>query len=62
MFNMGVPELVLILVIGLLIFGPAKLPELGKSIGKGINEFKRASREMKEELSESISTSDKSAS
>lgn len=42
MFNMGFPELILILIIALVIFGPAKLPEVGKAIGKGLKEFKAA--------------------
>lgn len=42
MFNMGFPELVLILVLALIIFGPAKLPEIGKAFGKGLKEFKTA--------------------
>ncbi|KAB2954709.1 twin-arginine translocase TatA/TatE family subunit [Heliorestis acidaminivorans] len=46
--NIGIPELLLILVVSLLIFGPGKLPEIGKSLGKGINEFKRATSPKKE--------------
>lgn len=42
MFNLGMSELVLILVIALVVFGPGKLPEVGKAIGKGIQEFKQA--------------------
>ncbi|MFW5787709.1 MAG: twin-arginine translocase TatA/TatE family subunit [Halanaerobiales bacterium] len=42
MFGLGVPELLLILVIGLVIFGPAKLPEIGQALGKSIKEFKKA--------------------
>lgn len=45
MFDIGVPELLLILVIGLVFFGPGKLPELGKAIGKSLREFKNASEE-----------------
>ena len=40
--NIGVPELVIIGVIALLVFGPGRLPELGKSLGRGISEFKAA--------------------
>lgn len=41
--NLGMPELILILVIALVVFGPKKLPEIGKSMGKTLNEFRRAS-------------------
>jgi len=47
MWNIGFPELVVIFVIALLVFGPRKLPELGKTLGKGLAEFKRASNELK---------------
>jgi len=47
MWNLGFPELVIIFVVALVIFGPRKLPELGRSLGKGLAEFKRASNELK---------------
>lgn len=45
MFNVGFPELVVILLIVLLIFGAARLPEIARSLGKAINEFKKAMKE-----------------
>lgn len=45
MFGLGVPELVLILIIGLVLFGAGKLPEVGRALGKSIKEFKEAGAE-----------------
>ena len=50
----GIPELIIIFTIALIIFGPRKLPELGKSLGKSLAEFKRASNELKNTLDEEI--------
>ncbi|HKY22275.1 MAG TPA: TatA/E family twin arginine-targeting protein translocase [Vicinamibacterales bacterium] len=52
----GMPEMIVIAVIALIIFGPRKLPELGKSLGKSIAEFKRASNDLKNTLEEEIRT------
>ena len=54
MGSIGMPEMLVILVIALIIFGPRKLPELGKSLGKSLAEFKRASNELKSTLEEEI--------
>jgi len=50
----GVPELLIIFVVALIVFGPRKLPELGKSLGRSIAEFKRASNELQNTLDEEI--------
>jgi TatA/E family protein of Tat protein translocase len=52
--SIGMPELVIIFVIALIIFGPKKLPELGRSLGRSLNEFKRASNELKNTLEEEV--------
>lgn len=49
-FNLGFPELVVILVLVLLLFGPKKLPDFARSMGQAIREFRRASQEMVEEI------------
>jgi sec-independent protein translocase protein TatA len=52
--SIGMPELLIIFVIALIIFGPRKLPELGRSLGKSLAEFKRASNELRNTLEEEI--------
>ena len=47
MFDIGLPELLVILVIALIVFGPQKLPELGKALGKAIREFRKTTEEVK---------------
>ncbi len=50
MFNLGLPELVLILVLALVVFGPKKLPEIGKAMGKSLREFKKATSDFQNQL------------
>jgi sec-independent protein translocase protein TatA len=52
--SIGMPELILIFVVALLVFGPKKLPEIGRSIGKGLAEFKKASEELKRTIEQEI--------
>lgn len=61
MGSLGYPELLLIFVVALLVFGPRKLPELGRSLGKSLSEFKRASNELRSTLDEEIRLEDRRA-
>lgn len=44
MFGLGFSELVIVLIVALIVFGPGKLPQVGKALGKGISEFRRAAK------------------
>ncbi len=50
MFGIGLPELLIILAIALIVIGPKKLPDMAKSLGRALNEFKKATREFKDSL------------
>lgn len=52
--SIGMPELIVIFVIALVVFGPRKLPELGRSLGRALAEFKRATNELQNTLEEEI--------
>jgi len=50
MFGIGTPEIIIIVVVALLVFGPKRLPDIGKSLGKGLREFKKATSEFKDQM------------
>jgi len=54
MGTIGFPELLVVFVIALIVFGPRRLPEIGKALGQGINEFKRASKDLQNRLEQEI--------
>jgi TatA/E family protein of Tat protein translocase len=56
--NIGLPELMIILAVALLVFGPKKLPEVGRSIGKALREFRKTTDEIKGKFEEQIRVDD----
>jgi TatA/E family protein of Tat protein translocase len=61
MFGLGLPEMLLIFVIALVVFGPKKLPDLGKSIGRAMAEFKKATDDFQESVKEEMKEVEKTA-
>jgi TatA/E family protein of Tat protein translocase len=59
--SIGMPELVVIFLVALIFFGPRKLPELGRTLGKSLGEFKRATRELRSTLEEEIEVEERQA-
>ena len=59
MFGIGVQELIIIAIIALIIVGPKKLPDLAKSLGKGFNEFKRATDGITDDIKETLKEDEK---
>jgi len=51
---LGMPEIIMIFVVGLLLFGPRKMPQLGRSIGRALGEFRRASNEFKRTVEDEV--------
>lgn len=58
MFGIGMPELLIIMAIALVVIGPQKLPELARSLGKGLSEFKRATEGFKQTMEDSVKVAD----
>jgi len=54
MGNLGMPELMMIMLLALLLFGPKKLPEIGKQVGKALGEFKKASNDLKRSIQDEM--------
>ena len=61
MFGLGPAEVVLVLIIALIVFGPGRLPEIGQALGKSIREFRDASSEITQELSREIEATERAA-
>jgi len=61
-FGIGLPEMIVILVLALLVFGPKKLPEIGSSLGKAIRGFQDATKEFEAELKEGAKPSESASS
>lgn len=57
--NLGMPEILIILVVALLLFGPRKLPELGRSLGQSIREFKKGAQSIREEFESTVNLDEK---
>ncbi|HEX3322103.1 MAG TPA: TatA/E family twin arginine-targeting protein translocase [Terriglobales bacterium] len=57
--NLGMPEMIFLFVLALIIFGPKKLPEIGRQVGRALNEFKRASNEFKAQIETEIANLEK---
>jgi sec-independent protein translocase protein TatA len=56
--SIGAPELIVIFIVALLVFGPKKLPELGRALGRGMNEFRKATNELKVTLEREVAESE----
>jgi sec-independent protein translocase protein TatB len=52
--NLGFPEMMFIFILALILFGPKKLPEIGRQVGRGLSEFKRASREFQMQIEDEV--------
>ena len=57
--NIGVPGLIIILIIALIVFGPSKLPQLGKAVGQTLKEFKNSTKDIVDEVAEEFKLDDK---
>jgi len=55
---LGMPEIIMIFIVGLLLFGPRKMPQLGRSIGRALGEFRRASNEFKRTVEDEVAAED----
>jgi sec-independent protein translocase protein TatA len=60
-FNIGPAEIIVILLIALIVFGPKRLPEIGKTVGKGLREFRKATQDIKDEFAQTMDDEDEPA-
>ena len=61
MSNIGLPGLIIILVIALIVFGPSKLPQLGRAVGQTLKEFKNSTKEIVDDVTDEFKMEDKDA-
>ena len=62
MQNIGIPGLIIILILALIVFGPSKLPQLGKAVGQTLKEFKNSTKDIMDDVTEEVKLDDKEAS
>jgi sec-independent protein translocase protein TatA len=61
LFNIGPAEMIVILIIALIVFGPKRLPEIGRTVGKSLREFRKASQDIRDEFTGSLEDDDEPA-
>lgn len=58
MFNIGPAEMIVILVIALIVFGPKRLPEIGRTVGRSLQQFREATKDVRQEVKEALTEAD----
>lgn len=62
LFGMGIPEIVIILIVAMLIFGPGRIPEIGRQLGRGIRAFRTITTDLTKEFTKALDAEDKASS